>query len=199
MSSEGSVTHWMRRLEEGDRQAAHALWERYFRRLVSLARSELQGAPRRVADEEDVALSALASFFRGAEDGRFTDLLDRESLWRLLVHITAHKAVDHARRHGAQIRGGDRAPPITDADLEQVIGREPTPEFAAQFADELRRLLARLTDSGRSDAPLLRSVAILRLENYTIDEIAAELHYAPATIDRKLRVIRSLLASEIEP
>ena len=65
MTSDGSVTHWLHLFKTGDRAAAQPLWERYFRRLVALARSRLQGTPRRIADEEDVALSAFASLCRG--------------------------------------------------------------------------------------------------------------------------------------
>ena len=68
---ETSVTQWIDRLKAGDPDAAQELWERYFRRLVGLARKKLRAAPRRAADEEDVALSAFDSFCRGAEQGRF--------------------------------------------------------------------------------------------------------------------------------
>src|SRR5262245_43324907 len=64
MPSAGSVTHWLGLLRAGDHAAAQPLWERYFSRLVGLARAKLQGLPRRAADEEDVALSAFDSFSR---------------------------------------------------------------------------------------------------------------------------------------
>jgi hypothetical protein len=38
MSSSGSVTNWLARLKAGDPAAARPLWERYFHRLVGLAR-----------------------------------------------------------------------------------------------------------------------------------------------------------------
>ena len=42
MSSIGSVTQWLRMLQAGDQAAARPLWERYFRRLVGLARRKLR-------------------------------------------------------------------------------------------------------------------------------------------------------------
>ena len=89
MLSNGSVSHWIVQLKAGNQAAAQELWEDYFQRLVRLARRRLRGRSRRAADEEDVALSAFDSFCRGAEQGRFPRLTDRDNLWRLLVVITA--------------------------------------------------------------------------------------------------------------
>src|SRR3954469_11973834 len=105
MSSQGSVTHWISLLKAGEHAAVQPLWERYFPRLVTLARARLRGAPRRVADEEDVALSAFDSFCRRAKQGRFPQLLNRDELWHLLVVLAARKAVDLARRENRQKRG----------------------------------------------------------------------------------------------
>src|SRR5437870_1075219 len=101
-----TVTHWLAHLQAGDRAAAQKIWERYYARLVTLARVRLAGLPRRAADEEDVALSAFDSFCRGAEAGRFPDLHDRDNLWTVLARLTANAAVDLARSAGAQKRGG---------------------------------------------------------------------------------------------
>src|SRR6516165_3804153 len=106
MASSHSVSHWIGQLRAGDQVAAQHLWEGYFRRLVGLARCKLQGLPRRAADEEDVALSAFASFCHGVECGRFPQLADRNDLWRLLVTITARKAIHLARDERSQKRGG---------------------------------------------------------------------------------------------
>src|SRR5439155_971509 len=151
MCPDASVTQWIDRLKAGDPDAAQKLWERYFRRLVGLARKRLRAAPRRAADEEDVALSAFDSFCRGAEQDRFPQLHDRLDLWQLLVLVTARKAVDLAQHERRQKRGGggvlDEAalpgPAHSSADgaaLEQIAGPEPTPAFAAQVAEEYGRL-----------------------------------------------------------
>src|SRR4051812_6051196 len=59
MSIDDGVTLWLRQLEGGDQDAARLLWQRYYRELVELARARLGQTPRRIADEEDVALSVL--------------------------------------------------------------------------------------------------------------------------------------------
>ena len=93
MTAGVSDSHWIGLLQDGDPAAAQRLWERYFHRLVGLARVKLQGQPRRAADEEDVALSAFDSFCRRASDGCFPHLGDRDNLWHLLDTITARKAL----------------------------------------------------------------------------------------------------------
>ena len=194
LQPDGSVTHWLGALKGGDAAAAQRLWERYFDRLVRLARAKLGAMPRGAADEEDVALSAFHSFCQGATRGRFPRLDDRDNLWRLLVTNTARKALDQVRRQARQKRGGGRVlvgsaqaggEDDTDgAGLDQVVGQEPTPQFAAMVADECRRLLAALDDE------TLRQVALLRMEGYSDEEIAARVDCSLRTVSRKLALIR---------
>jgi DNA-directed RNA polymerase specialized sigma24 family protein len=200
MSLHDSVSHWIDQVNLGDDAAATKLWQRYFHRLVGLARMTLRGAPRGVADEEDVVLSVFDSFFRGAEQGRFPDLCDRDGLWRLLVVFTARKAA-HLRRDQCRLkRGGgavlDQAALAGEADSEQAdfawaVSQEPTPAFAAQVAEECERLLGRLTDS------TLRSVAVAKMEGFTNEEIAGRLNCCVSTVERRLQVIRRLWAEEV--
>jgi DNA-directed RNA polymerase specialized sigma24 family protein len=190
-----SVTEWLSQLLGGEQAAAEQLWQHYFTQLVGLARARLQGLPRRAADEEDVALSAFASFCRGAEQGRFPRLDDRDDLWRLLVTITARKAHQLRLHDGRQKRGahgvldeaalGALAGASGPAGLDDLPSPEPTPEFAAQAVEEYQRLLVRLPDEG------LRAVAQWKLEGYTNEEIAARLGCVPRTVERRLRVIRA--------
>jgi RNA polymerase sigma factor (sigma-70 family) len=193
MSSDGSVSRLFGTLQAGDPGAAQELWEHCFRRLVKLARGKLRGAHRRAADEEDVALSAFNSFCRSAEEGRFPQLSDRDSLWRLLVTITARKAAHQIRDEARIKRGG--AAKVSDSDAEGVlqglISREPSPEFAAEVAEDCRRLLARLGD------PELEKVALLRMEGYTVEEVAERLGCAPRSVKRKLALIRTIWEKEM--
>ena len=201
MSSGGSVSHWIYLLKGGDAAAAQRLWEAYFPRLVGLARKKLREAPRRAADEEDVALSAFDSFCRGAAQDRFPQLHDRLDLWQLLVLLTARKAFELAQHERRQKRGGgavlDEAALPGPADssargaaLEQIEDPEPTPAFAAQVAEAYHRLLERL------DSPELRSVALCKMEGFSNEEIAARLGCGLRTVERRLRLIRSIWEQE---
>jgi DNA-directed RNA polymerase specialized sigma24 family protein len=202
MSNEfpGSVTHWIGALQAGDGEAAQRLWERYFDELVRLARAKLGALPRGEADEEDAALSAFHSFCQGAAQGRFPRLDDRHNLWRLLVTITARKTLDQAERLHRKKRGGGRVrgesvlgegADVSVAGLEGVVGREPTPAFAAMITDECRRLLETLGDE------TLRQIALLRMEGYSDPEIAARLGCGLRTVGRKLELIRKIWLREM--
>ncbi len=109
MSEDGSVTHWIHQLKAGDSDAAHQLLGRYYRRLIALARKKLRGS-RRAADEEDVVQNAFAAFCRRARLGQFARLDDRNDLLRLLLVITARKAIDQRMKEncGKRGRGGAR-------------------------------------------------------------------------------------------
>jgi DNA-directed RNA polymerase specialized sigma24 family protein len=195
MPSDESVTRWLIQLQAGDRAAVRRLWECYFPRLVALAHEKIRGLPGAAADGEDVALSAFASFCRHAERGRFPDLLDRGGLWGLLLVITSRKAAHLWRDQHRQKRGGAMAGEGESrtgrARLEEILSREPTPAFAAEVADECRRLLRRLGD------PELETVALLRMEGYTTNEIAEKLNRAPRSVRRKVQLIQDLWEKEV--
>ena len=59
MSSVGSVSQWLRGIKEGDEAHLGKLWQRYWPKLVSLARTKLRDTPSRIADQEDVAQEAF--------------------------------------------------------------------------------------------------------------------------------------------
>jgi DNA-directed RNA polymerase specialized sigma24 family protein len=155
-----------------------------------LARARLRSAPKRAANEEDVALSAFASFCRNAEAGRFPDLSDRDSLWRLLAAFTARKAVHHVRDAARLKRGGGMTPADGSGVLADVLGREPDPGLAAEVADECDRLLAVLGDAD------LKQVALLRMDGHSVEQVAAAVGCAPRSVKRKLQLIRAIWARE---
>jgi DNA-directed RNA polymerase specialized sigma24 family protein len=198
MSEDGSITRWFDSLQEGNREAARALWQRFASRLIGLARARLRAAPRRAADEEDAVLSAFDSFCRGAEEGNFPEVQDRGDLWNLLVAITIRKVSDQVQHERRQKRGGGAV--LGEADLaresdnqafEDVISSEPTPQLAAEMAEQCHRLLELLQDEE------LRSIALLKMEGYTNDEIADRLDCVRSTVQRKLNLIRSRWEQEV--
>lgn len=198
---EGSVTQWIADLQVGEAdQAEHELWGRYFRRLVGLARMKLGDAPRIAEDEEDVAVSALRSFYSGVAAGRFPKLEDRHNLWALLAKITACKAINQRNRQLAQKRGGGRvlseaqiAQPssMNERQLAEFVEDGLTPDFVAAINEQCEALMDRLPDEK------LRLIAHRKLEGYTNEEIAQELDVVERTVERKLALIRSTWIPEL--
>jgi DNA-directed RNA polymerase specialized sigma24 family protein len=193
MQSEGSVSVWLRQLRQGDPAAAQPLWKRYFRRLAGLARKKLAGLPRRAADEEDVALSAFHSVCRAAAQDRFPRLDDRDDLWQVLVMVAERKAYKARRdqhrlkRGGGAVRGESGLMGLSGGGgFDGLVTPEPTPQFAAQVADDCARLLERLGD------PVLRQIAVWKLEGETVEQIAARLGRVPRTVQRRLEIIRRI-------
>jgi DNA-directed RNA polymerase specialized sigma24 family protein len=192
-----SVTLWLADLQGGGPgEPAQQLWGRYFDRLVHLARARLRATARGPADEEDVALSAFDSFCRGAAEGRFPRLGGRDDLWRLLVTITVRKAQALAR-HGRRLkRGGGRVVDEAalaggEAGMAAFVDGDLGPAFAAEVADEFRRLLGALDDD------LLRQVALLRMEGYSNEQVAERLGCGLRSVERKLALIRKAWEREV--
>jgi RNA polymerase sigma factor (sigma-70 family) len=200
-NSDDTVSQWIDGLKSGDQSAAAMLWQRYYRRLLGLARKKLGDSPRRVADEEDVALSAFRSFCERAQEDRFPDLRDRNDLWHLIVRITERKAYDQFRKQtrkkrGSGLVGGESVfvklqVSSEGAGINAVAGPEPTPEFAAEMVEAVRRLMDQLEDDE------LRQIALYKLEGYTNEEIAGKIGRALPTVERRLRLIREKWHGEI--
>jgi DNA-directed RNA polymerase specialized sigma24 family protein len=196
MCSLTPVRVWVTQLKDGDPQAAQQLWNTYFLRMVKVARARLHGAPSRMADEEDVALSAFKSFCRGTKDGRFPHLHEHEDPWPLLLALTTHKAIDLMRYERRVKRGGSgtqstgSATPQTSPDeqamLSELIGREPDPQVALQIAEECQHLLDGISDT------ILRAITLWKIEGFTSEEIACKLGCTVRTVERKLHIIRRL-------
>jgi DNA-directed RNA polymerase specialized sigma24 family protein len=199
------VTRWLQQLKQGDREAVGPLWQRYFTRLVHLARSQFPRTPTTgAASAEDAALDAFASFCRRAEADGFALLFDRDDLWQILVVLAFRKRcnqLQYERRKRRQPAGGRVyvASALEQGDgeagdlLSNMLGREPEPAVVVQAAEECRRLLALLEDEQ------LRQIAQWKVEGFTNEEIAAKLGRAVPTVERKLARIRHLWEKELTP
>ncbi len=197
--ADGSVSLWINQLKHGDQDAAQRLWERYYHRLIGLARKKLGESPRGVKDEDDVVQSAFKSFCLRAKGGQFPDLRDRDNLWPLLVLITARKAANQRKHERRAKRGGGRvsnqpafdASDSNDLGFTEAIGAEPSPDDATIFLTELERFMDSL------DEPSHRLILLWKLEERTNPEIARHLDCSLTSVERKLRLIRNRLGREL--
>jgi DNA-directed RNA polymerase specialized sigma24 family protein len=113
-----------------------------------------------------------------------------------LVRITVRKSADliehenRVKRGGGKVRGESAlvrpGGSSSAGGWDEFAGRELTPAFALQVAEECQHLLRLLKNEE------LRSVAVWKMEGYTNAEIAAKLGCVEGSVERKLRVIRTL-------
>ena len=172
-------------------QAAGAVFERFARRLIALARTHVDVRLQHKIDPEDVVQSVYKSFLL-----RYKDLpLDDETaggLWSLLTLITLRKCADRVRYYRAECRDVAReasAAPHSDAvePWREAIGREPTPEQAAVLAETVESLLRDLTSQERP-------VVELSLQGYSTQEIGERLGRA----ERSVRRLRERVRRQLE-
>ena len=200
--NENELSLWIAKLQEGDERAPEVIFQQYFEQLVRLARRKIGAMPKRSFDEEDVAISAMNSMIRGAAHGRFPKLEDRDDFWKLLVTITARKAIKHRRIHFAEKRGGgkvmgesvfqNQSDPERPFGLDQYLGAQPNEQIASDIEETCKELVDSLADSQ------LEKIVFLKLEGNTNREIADQLDCAERTIERKIERIRSKWTRSME-
>ena len=148
---------------------------------------------------------AYARFYEGVAAGRFPRLSDRDDLWQVLLMLTERTAVDQRRRERADKRGGGEVlgesamasrhqEQSGTPGVPQIQGNEPSPWFAYQVAEELENRLQKL------DAvdPVLRQIALDKLDGCTNEEIAQRMKRGVRSVERQLSVIRGIWNEERE-
>jgi RNA polymerase sigma-70 factor (ECF subfamily) len=189
MTEEASI-NLVARWRSGDQQAAAELFRRFAERLVALARTRLSAQMSRRVDPEDVVQSAYRSFFIGTRNGRF-EVQHGGDLWQLLMVITLHKLQHAVRRNLAAKRAVQQEQSLdTDDSVHgihvSILTREPSPMEAVALADQVEQLMRGL---GARDRRILE----LRLQGYTLEEIAADTHRSETTVGRVLDWVKQRL------
>jgi DNA-directed RNA polymerase specialized sigma24 family protein len=121
---------------------------------------------------------------------RFPVLNNSHDLWKLLYTIARRKVRALKEHEFAERRNASR---VVDAEIDDVIDDERAPEVVAMMVDELRVKLNLLRDED------LRQVALLILEGWSSEEIAAKLECSGRTVERKRNLIRRAWERETSP
>jgi DNA-directed RNA polymerase specialized sigma24 family protein len=193
MSSDHSVTRWISPAKAGDQLAIAQICNRYRAELERLVKKRLPTRLRKVEDEQDIVNSAFYSFVKGVHQGRFPDLANRQNIRQILVTIALRKLGKYIRHSltdkegGGQIEGESHfRTSSSGGGIDQFPRHELSPDEIACAAEEMDRLLEIL------DSDTLRTIAILKFEDFTNEQIAEHLQCAPVTVARKLRIIRGI-------
>lgn len=189
-SSDESIRRLFAEFRGGDPDAARQLHERLYPRLLGIARSILAKSSRRNTEPEDAVQSALGSFWRKLDAGQWPDDLDGDDLWGLLITMTARKARHHLRHERASKRGGTKSPQslseIADEHLAQGDRSANEPATA-----EIEAAANRLPDE-------LRTVAVLKLMEFSHREMAEVLECNERTVQRRISDIREAWQDDSE-
>jgi RNA polymerase sigma factor (sigma-70 family) len=188
-ASHGSISQFFLDLRlRADPDAANVLWERFFPRLMGLARRVLDGR-RLPSSAEDAVQEAFSDFFQRVSMGKVSDdIRDRDDLWRVLSTMTVQRARKQLRKESAQRRGDGRVylqsqledSTSKEGPLSHALAQMPTAEWDMVFYD----LMSALSDE-------LREVAIMRLARFTNEEIKTALGCSLRSVERRLQLIRA--------
>ena len=182
-----------------DSENAERIWAEFFPRMIRFAKKKLSDIPMRSFDEEDVALSAMNSFFKGNAEGKFNLLTNDDELWRLLATITARKATAQRRKQKALKRDGGatrgesvfmRAGELDSkcVGLAGAADQNQMPDTIDQILASCDELLLKLPDEK------LRDTAIMRLQGYNNQEISDELGCSLARTKQRVARVKELWA-----
>ena len=168
----------------GDEGAAQKLFDRYYTRLIRLARREMSGRLKRLEGSSDIVQSVLRSFFwRGRQD---QIEVEREgSLWPVLAKITLNKIRNRAKYWDRQRRDVARERPLPEG--VDPVEREPSPEDAATLTELVAQLLEPFPERRRRIVQMI-------LQEYPVKEIAQQL----GTTERTVYNTRKAAAEALE-
>ena len=188
---DSDIAAWIDSLRnsDGDDAAAFELWRHCMPQMIERSRRRLPPNLRRAIDEEDIALSAFYSLCDGLHRGEFSELDGVMDLLRLVTCITDRKTKNHIKHATRLKRGGGtvRGESVFGTLNEQATARRnASPDW---IAEQLENYEARLN---QLDDPALEAIAILRLEGYTVEEIARRIGCVPRTVERRLSLIRQI-------
>lgn len=163
------------RLRAGDEFAASEMYERYAKRVFGLVEKQMSDRLRVQVGSEDVVQSVFKSLFRGINSGDYNAPAGG-TLWHLMAIVAIHKVRRSARRQAALKRDAALTQPLEDFD------------FAADCAPEAFELAIREAIEGLKETE--QDVVLLRVQGFSVEEIATRLERSRRSIERTLKSVR---------
>jgi RNA polymerase sigma factor (sigma-70 family) len=167
----------LQRYQDGQSEAAAAIFDRYVARLIALVRSRIGPKLRRRVDPEDVVQSAYRSFFIHAKDEKY-QLTRSGDLWRLLASITLNKLHGQLEKHTAAKRSIDREA-VADVSLANFKAPNHSGSEEVAIVEQLQLAIDGLSADERT-------VVTSRLQGQSIVEISSSISKSERTVRRLL-------------
>jgi RNA polymerase sigma-70 factor (ECF subfamily) len=166
----------LRRLREGDAEAAADVFRTYEPFLRMVVRRQLSAALRSKFDSADVVQSVWADLLRGFSAAGWI-FPDAAHLRAFLVRATKNRFVDRLRKHLGEL---EQEQPLLDSDADGIPpSAEPDPSEVAQANDVWANLLA-------NAPPTHAEILQLKLQGKSLAEIAAATRLHESSVRRIL-------------
>lgn len=185
--SADEITSFLGLIPKGQ-DPVEAIWDHFFPKLVGYAQRRIKRLPTRACDEEDIAISALYSFFCAVDQQRL-DLMCHDEMWKLMITITFRKIAKERRRQFAQKRGGGIqhiGNKSSNDPLSAIPDSSCMPETIEEVFRQCSELIEMLPDEG------LRMTAEMKLEGRSNEEISDLFRCRPHVTKARLKQIREI-------
>jgi RNA polymerase sigma-70 factor (ECF subfamily) len=185
----------MGHLRSGSPDAAAAIFSLSEKRLLALARKNLDSRFRRKLDPDDIVQSVYKSFFAGCADGEF-NFESWDSIWATLALMTVRKCrnmIEHLRAARRDVSREDACYRSWLAASAPDV-QQPTPSEVIMLAESVDRLTSGVDKRQRE-------VISLTLQGFSVAEISSMLGRAERSVRREVgrmkeRALNLLLQSE---
>lgn len=185
-SGEQRDSELLHRIRSGDEDAALEIVNRHSPRLLRAAKSRISSMFSSRFDPEDIVQSTFRSFFRRAQGGGY-EAPQAGDLFNLLIVIAMRKVRARVVEHQAACRDVRR----NSDSLEGV---------AHQGNDaDLLDLLVTIEEVCQGLGESHRRIVMLRLEGYSVEEIAERSDRSRRTVERALHEFRAVLSQYFSP
>lgn len=177
----------LEQFQQGDQQAAQEIFARHSQRLLTTARKRLANLFASRLDPEDIVRSTVKSFFRRAGNGGYL-APEAGDLFNLLVIIAMRKVNARVDYHQAASR-----------DIRKTVSSDEMNPPASNDEQKLRDVLLTIEDLCQPLSETQRQIIHLRLEGFSVSEIAEQCGRSKRTVERELQNFRKQLCSYFEP
>ena len=184
MAGQPDVTHLLRAVAEGNKEAEAALFSAVYDDLRRIARRALHGDRNHTLQTTALVHEAYVRLTK-ADGSAFND---RGHFFAVAARAMRHIIVDYARARQAEKRGGQ--PPISLEDVVPAAHMAP-PELILAVDEALERLT-------ELDARQARIVELRFFAGMSVDETADALGISARTVKREWHVARAWLYGELQ-
>ncbi len=182
----------VRRLRDGEGDAASDLYLRYADRLHRLARKQTSAELARRVEPEEIVQSVFRTFFRRVNVGVYS-VPEGKELWGLFLVIALNKIRHAAVYHRAARRDIRKTTSADELAASAYVLQDQVADSTALTV--LRLVIEEITKK----LPEVKQEMIrLRIEGHEIEEIAHQTGRSSRSVERTLQEFRQVLATKLQ-